>query len=139
MNDLYFDVSNVRGFAENLHYRLENEYLQEIAHIKAKLLLGDNSANDRARAAHTKPMGNVDAGYYGRDIAEVQDANVAAFLLWLDGVEDSVRAVVNAGLYISEELDSSDGTNAANIDGFFEAPTFEDMDYLDPSADYPGR
>ncbi len=137
MVDLYFDVSNVRGFAENLHYRLENEYLLEIARIRE--LLSSNGGGGRADQADTKPMGNVDAGYYGRDIAEVQDANVAAFLLWLDGVEDSVRAVVNAGLYISEELDSSDGTNAANIDGFFEAPTFEDMDYLAPSADYPGR
>jgi|GEM_PF-2790711 len=137
MNDIHFDVSNVRGFAENLHYRLENEYLAEIARIKVQLRGGETGG--RSDATTIKPMGNVDAGYYGRDIAETQDENVAAFILWLDGVEDSIRAVVNAGLYMSEEMDSTDTTNAANIDRFFEASTFEDMDNLDPASDYPGR
>ncbi|MFD0556616.1 hypothetical protein FB566_1857 [Stackebrandtia endophytica] len=143
MNDIHFDVSNVRGFAENLHYKLENEFLTEIARIKA-LLLGDGSGDDLQGSLYalfggTKPMGNVDADYYGRDIAEAQMENVAAFIEWLDNVERSIRAVINAGLYMAEEMDKADGATAANIDLFFEKTTFELMDYLDPANDYPGR
>jgi len=137
MDEVYFDVSNVRGFAENLHYRLENEYLAEIARVKK--LLGVATQQSDALATEIKPMGNVDAGYYGHDIADAQDENITAFILWLDGVENSIRAMINAGLHVSEEMDSSDATNGTNIDRFFEAPTFEDMDYLDPASDYPGR
>ncbi|MFD0557725.1 hypothetical protein ACFQ3B_11855 [Stackebrandtia endophytica] len=128
----------MRGFAENLHYRLENEYLAEITRIKARFL-STTSADDRGDAVADKPIGNVDADYYGRDIAETQGTNVVAFIQWLDGVETSIRAVINAGLHMSEEMDSTDTDNAVNIDRFFEAPTFEDMDYLDPAGEHPGR
>jgi len=123
MNDIYFDVSNVRGFAEDLHFRMEREYKYEIAQIRALLNGGDG--NQPADSTTESPMGNVDAEYYGRDIAQTQSENALAAADWLDSLQTSLEALINAALVTSENLDTADGENAAKIDEYFEETTAE--------------
>ena len=119
MNDVYIDVSNVRAFAVNLHTRMEEDFKHEITAIK-ELLTGSDDGGDVPM-----PMGNVDAEYYGRDIAEAQTENATVAVDWLDSLQTSLEALVNAALVTSENLEASDGDNASGINEYFRAPTAE--------------
>ncbi|MFD0556594.1 hypothetical protein ACFQ3B_05985 [Stackebrandtia endophytica] len=107
----------MRRFATNLYLQLEEDYKNEITEIKA-LLGGDGDRN-----AAAMPMGNVDAEYYGWDIAEAQTENASAALIWLDSMQTSLEALINAALVTSENLAASDGDTAEGIEEYFRTPS----------------
>lgn len=125
--NIYFDTSNVRGFAEYVTHLLSTKYRDRADEIRALLSAEDpEGADGRARDGDTAAtMGSSGVEYYGLDVAKSQSENASNASFWLAGFVHSLEDIATAGAVAAEDFTGADGDNADGMRDGFETPAYE--------------
>lgn len=128
MNDnqnIRFDTSNVRGFAEYMHHLLTTKYEDRARAISAKLAGGEGGgSDDRAYSTTGGSMGSSGVEYDGLQIGKTEVTNALVGEKVLKQFMRAWAGMADAAAYAAEEYSGQDGENAADLEGDF-TPTDE--------------
>ncbi|ADD40713.1 hypothetical protein [Stackebrandtia nassauensis] len=118
--DIRFDTTNVRGFAEYMHHLLTTKYEERARTISTKLAGGEGGGgDDRAYSTSGGSMGSSGVEYDGLQVGKTEVTNALVGEKVLKQFMRAWAGMANAAAYAAEEYSGQDGENATDLQGDF--------------------
>lgn len=126
MNDgkLVFDVTHVRGFAEDLWHRIgdDGEWGRDLKRALTLIVGADNNKvgafedDGVIDEESLRTIGLSGGSYFGTAMGKSQGENLAELIKFADKARRSVRDLAKGAAVIAEKLDDEDANNGKDVE-----------------------